>query len=123
MNIGDKVDCIVKFGEEVTTSHGHLQGTVIYIHPKKIFYTVEIRVAGGTFRESYYLPQTNTMTNADLRHASHWRHRKATYAAAKAEMREQEGTLDGAQPHAYMTKNERESFRRTLIRIAGLDEF
>jgi len=52
MQVGDKSKESVRsdFGPD----HGeHIYGTVVYIHPKRRFYTVEYDFHGQKYRESY----------------------------------------------------------------------
>lgn len=53
----------MRSGERVTvplviegTSHGLCPATVIYIHPAGRFYTARIQLPGGSFNESFRLP-------------------------------------------------------------------
>lgn len=119
MNIGDRMPCKVRFGEEQDSKYTQQTGTVVYIHPEGRYYTLEITVEGGTFRESY--PMAHPERAAEpYRSGNHWRMRAATMEAAQKQIREQT-TLDGTRPSAYMSAGEREAFHRTLIRVAGLD--
>lgn len=120
MNIGDRIPCKVRFGEELDTKYANQTGTVVYIHPEGRYYTCEITVDGGKFRESYIVNNPKKLAEP-YRSGQHWRMKRATMENAKRDLKEQDATLDGARPSAYMNAGERESFRRTLIRIAGLD--
>ena len=119
MNIGDRIPCKVRFGEEQDSKYTQQTGTVVYIHPEGRYYTCEITVEGGTFRESYIVNNPKKLAEP-YRSGNHWRMRAATMEAAQKQVREQT-TLDGPKPSTYMSAGERENFRRTLIRIAGLD--
>lgn len=58
MNIGDKVSKIPEFllGNETSPLRQKISpqtGTVVYIHPKGRYYTVEFKIGDGKVRESY----------------------------------------------------------------------
>lgn len=51
MEVGDTRSELVHIGDGMPTRQ---TGKVVYIHPKRRFYTVEFRFDGGSFRESYF---------------------------------------------------------------------
>ncbi len=62
MNLGDKIKKRCQWTEVVsnqgsrggnTKTHEYAEGTVVYIHPKGRFYTLEFTFQAGTFRESF----------------------------------------------------------------------
>lgn len=59
MIVGDPIRRVPSFGNELTSLDAKktLQGRVIYIHPERRYYTVELTTdKGHTIRESYYFP-------------------------------------------------------------------
>lgn len=57
MKVGDKVKCKIHYGCEGGSMLPAALGTVVYIHPKGLYYTVEFEFEGRngpqTLRESY----------------------------------------------------------------------
>lgn len=61
MKLGDKIKKKVRWvevqegprGRTTMKQHGEATGTVVYIHPKGRYYTLEFTFSGGTFRESF----------------------------------------------------------------------
>ena len=54
MVIGQRVNEVLHFGE---CSGRTYSGTVVYIHPRGLFYTVEFAFEKGSFRESFFGPE------------------------------------------------------------------
>lgn len=61
MQIGDRVRETVSTFPASGSNSGELSekvtGTVVFIHSKERFYTVEFRFPKGSFRESYLFPE------------------------------------------------------------------
>lgn len=57
-NIGDVImrKFVVENNGKTMLSNEEYPGTVIYVHPKKRFITLEFNINGSTLRESYNLP-------------------------------------------------------------------
>lgn len=61
MKLGDKIKKRVHWTDEARDAFGNPQkrkheyafGTVVYIHPRGRFYTLEFSLPGGKFRESF----------------------------------------------------------------------
>lgn len=56
MKLGDKITKPVAWMEVVQNNmkkHETATGTVVYIHPRGRFYTLEFSFPGGSFRESF----------------------------------------------------------------------
>ena len=53
MRVGDRVTEKVSFGDSMPKP---MAGTVVWIHPRRIFYVAEFELAIGKFRESYFFP-------------------------------------------------------------------
>ena len=61
MKLGDKIKKKVRWievkegprGRTKMLPRGEAVGTVVYIHPKGRYYTLEFTFSGGTFRESF----------------------------------------------------------------------
>ena len=47
------------------TSHGPVKATVVYIHPKRRFYTVRFDFPLGNFRESFPMPAAQRNARKD----------------------------------------------------------
>lgn len=69
MKIGDKVKRKITYGAEGGSLLDPMEGTVVYVHPKRLFYTVEFsfEARGGmaTFRESYPLRSKQVVETAE----------------------------------------------------------
>ena len=55
LRMGSIVSCYTSYGADYSVADKLLTGQVIYIHPRRRFYTVEFEVGGRTFRENYYI--------------------------------------------------------------------
>lgn len=53
VTVGQRVSEALYFGERHGRRHS---GTVVYIHPRGLFYVVEFRFDYGSFREAFYFP-------------------------------------------------------------------
>lgn len=62
VKLGDKIKCRIQFGMEGGGLLPAVEGTVVYIHPERRFYTLEFTFPGREpgevrrFRESYLFP-------------------------------------------------------------------
>ncbi len=54
INLGDKVSVTpVTFGRTETHPKAQHMGVVVYVHPKRRFFTAEFELPGGRVRESF----------------------------------------------------------------------
>lgn len=55
MRVGDRREEIPSYGVTVNErTDERLPCTVVYVHPRKLYYVVEFQLDGGSVRETYY---------------------------------------------------------------------